>query len=111
MERPTTEISLPTSGMKAILFSYYTRGERKAIEAIMLESAEFEQIGGKPRLKKVDATYRSRMEDKAVLLAVKNLVDAEGKETKLTQNILDNMPEDDFVALEAAVPKGTTKKK
>ena len=111
MERPTTDIELPISGIKATLFTYYLRGDKKAIEAIMLESANFEQVGDKPKLKNVDATYRIKMEDKAVLLAVKNLVDAEGKETKLTQNILDNMPEDDFVALEAAVPKGTTKKK
>ena len=111
MERPTTEISLPTSGMKAILFSYYTRGERKAIEAIMLESAEFEQIGGKPRLKKVDATYRSRMEDKAVLLAVKKMVDKEGKDIEVSIENIDNLPDEDYKKLEGSLPGSKPKKK
>jgi len=111
MERPTTEIGLPISGIKAIIFSYYTRGERKEIESVMLESAEFEQIGGKPKLKKVDATYRSKMEDKSVLLAVKHLLDIKGNEIKLTQKVLDEMPESDFILLQEAMPKGKTKKK
>lgn len=111
MERPTTDVKLPVSGMTAQVYSYYTRGERKAIEAIMLESAEFKQVGGKPKLEKVDATYRSKMEDRAVLLAVEKLTDKDGKVIKLTQQVLDDMPEDDFVALQKALPSGETKKK
>ena len=111
MERPTAEVGLPVSGMKAVVFTYYTRGERKAIEAVMLESAEFEQVDNKPKLKKVDATYRAKMEDKAVLLAVKHLIDTEGKKAKLDQKILDGLPSDDFEALQNALPSGQSKKK
>jgi len=112
MERPTTEVILPISSMKAIVYTYFTRGERKAIEAIMLESAVFEQKKGEdPKLKSIDTTYRSRMEDKAVLLAVKSLTGKDGKVVELKTEILDNLPEEDFNALHEAVPSGQLKKK
>ena len=112
MERPTTEVKLPVSGMKAVVFTYYLRGERKEIEAVMLESAEWEPSEtGRPRLKSVDATYRAKMEDKAVLLAVKKLVDKEGKDVKPTVEILDSLPNEDFDALQKALPSEQPKKK
>ena len=111
MERPTTEVNLPISGMKAVVYNYYTRGERKAIEAVMLESAVFEQVGDAPKLKSVDATYRSKMEDKAVLLAVKNLVDKDGKKAEFNQKVLDELAEEDFEAIQKALPGGQLKKK
>lgn len=111
MERPTTEIELKISGIKATLYTYYLRADRKTIEAVMLESASFEQVGGKPKLKKVDATYRTKMEDKAVLLAVKGLVDKEGKEVPVSVETFDQLPDDDFVQLQEALPERTPKKK
>ena len=112
MDRPTKEVNLPISGMKAIFYTYYTRGERKSIEAIMLESANFEQDeAGKPKLKSVDATYRSKMEDKAVLLAVKHLLDKNGKVVEFTQEILDELPEKDFNAVQDALSSSQPKKK
>jgi len=111
MERPTTDIELPISGIKATLFTYYLRGDRKAIEAIMLESARFEQVGDKPKLKKVDATYRAKMEDKAVLLAVKKMVDKEGKEVEVSIENIDNLPEEDFEKLQSSLPDRQQKKK
>jgi len=111
MNRPTTEIELPVSGMKAEVYTYYLRGDKKAIEAIMLESAEFEQVGGKPKLKKVDATYRAKMEDKAVLLAVKRLTDKAGKELEINIETLDQLPDEDFEVLQKALPGSKTKKK
>lgn len=97
-ERPTTETVLPITGFKAIVYTYFLRGDREAIERIMLESAEFERdpVTGKSELKKVDATYRNKMEDKAVLLAVKSLVDKEGKDLVLTDELIKQLPEDDF---------------
>ena len=111
MERPTTEVELPVSGIKATVYDYYLRGDRKAIEAVMLESAEFEQVGGRPKLKKVDATYRAKMEDKAVLLAVKSLVGKDGKPIELTVKVLDELPEKDFEVLQKALPSAEPKKK
>ena len=112
MDRPTTEVGLPVSGIKAVIYTYYTRGERKQIEAVMLESAEFEQDeAGRPKLKSVDATYRSKMEDKAVLLAVKHLIDKEGKKVQLELKALNELPEEDFVALQRALPSSQPKKK
>lgn len=112
MKRPTTEVKLPVSGIKAEIFTYYLRGERKQIEAVMLESAEWEPSkGGRPKLKSIDATYRSKMEDKAVLLAVKMLSDKDGKEIKATVEVLDNLPDDDFEVLQKALPSRKAKKK
>jgi len=111
MERPTKEVALPKSGMKAVVYDYYTRGERKAIEAIMLESAEFEHLGGKPKLKRIDVSYRSKMEDKAVMLAVKHLIGKDGNKVKLEQKILDDLPAPDFELLQEALPSGRVKKK
>ena len=111
MERPTTEVELPVSGMEATVYTYYLRGDRKAIEAIMLESAEFEQVGDRPKLKKIDATYRAKMEDKAVLLAVKSLVGKDGKPIEFTLEVLDKLPEGDFKILQDALPTSTPKKK
>jgi len=111
MERPTTDIELPISGIKATLFTYYLRGDRKAIEAIMLESARFEQVGDKPKLKKVDATYRIKMEDKAVLLAVKKMVDKEGKDIEVSIENIDNLPDEDYKKLEGSLPGSKPKKK
>ena len=112
MKRPTTEVKLPVSGIKAEVFTYYLRGERKQIEAVMLESAEWEPSkGGRPKLKSIDATYRSKMEDKAVLLAVKRLSDKDGKEIKATVKVLDNLPDEDFEILQKALPSRQPKKK
>jgi hypothetical protein len=112
MERPVKEVILPISGVKAFVYTYYLRSERKAIEAIMLDSAEFEQDeAGKPKLKKVDASYRTKMEDKAVLLAVKKMVDKEGKDLPLTVETLDNLPDEDFQELQSGLPQRQPKKK
>ena len=112
MERPTTEINLPISGMKAVVYTFYTRGERKTIESIMLESAVFEQDeNNSPRLKSVDPTYRSRMEDKAVLLAVKSFIGKDGGEVKTEVEVLDSLPNEDFVVLQESLPGQTVKKK
>jgi len=112
MDREFIEVLLPISGMKVEIYTYYLRGERKKIEAIMLESAEFEQdANGTPKLKKVDASYRTKMEDKAVLLAVKKLVDKEGKEVKVEIGVFDNLPDEDFTLLQASLPNGQLKKK
>jgi hypothetical protein len=112
MERSTTEVNLPTSGMKAVVYDVYTRGERKAIEAIMLESAVFEQDeNNSPRLKSVDPTYRSRMEDKAVLLAVKNFIGKDGSEVKAELDVLDSLPNEDFELLQQSLPGQSVKKK
>ena len=112
MERSTTEVNLPMSGMKAVVYTFYTRGERKAIESIMLESAVFEQDeNNTPRLKSVDPTYRARMEDKAVLLAVKNFIGKDGNEVKAELDILDSLPNEDFELLQQSLPGQTVKKK
>ena len=112
MERPTTEVKLPVSGITATVYTYYLRGERKEIEAVMLDSAVFEQDAeGKPKLKRVDTSYRSKMEDKAVLLAVKKLVDKEGKDLELKTETLDKLPAEDFDVLQEALPGNQPKKK
>jgi hypothetical protein len=112
MDRPFNEVKLPVSGVKAEIYTYYLRGERKEIESVMLESAEFEQDEtGKPKLKRVDATYRARMEDKAVLLAVKRLVDKEGKELEIKTETLDSLPAEDFDVLQQSLPGNQPKKK
>ena len=111
MERPTKEVTLPVSGIIATIYTYYLRGERKEIESIMMASAEFEQVDGRPLLKKVDATYRTKMEDKAVLLAVKKFTDKEGKEVPKTVETLDSMPDSDFETLQDAINEDKVKKK
>jgi len=79
----------------------------------MLQSAEFEEDPetGKPKLKKVDATYRARMEDKAVILAIKSLIDKEGKPITLNIEALDILPDEDFKVLQDSLPSNQPKKK
>ena len=112
MERPIKEVLLKVSGVKATVYTYYLRGERKAIEAIMFDSAQFEQDeAGVPKLKKVDASYRTKMEDKAVVLAVKSMVDSAGKDIKVNTENLDNLPAEDFETLQESLPDSKPKKK
>jgi len=112
MERATEEVALLVSGIKAEVYTYYLRGERKAIEAIMFSSAQFEQDeSGTPKLKKVDASYRTKMEDKAVLLAIKSLIDKEGNELEVKLETLDNLPAEDFEQLQKSLPGNQPKKK
>ena len=112
MERPTVEVKLIVSGIKAEVYTYYLRGERKEIEAIMFDSAQFEQDEtGTPKLKKVDASYRTKMEDKAVLLAVKRLLDSDGKELEIKTETLDSLPAEDFDILQTSLPGNQSKKK
>ena len=112
MDRPIKKVELSVSGITAEVFTYYLRGERKEIEAVMLESAEFEQDeAGTPKLKRVDATYHTKMEDKAVLLAVKSLVDKEGKSLEVNVETLDKLPAEDFDVLQKALPGNQPKKK
>ncbi len=113
MDRPTKKVLLEISGITAEVYTYYLRGERKEIEAVMLQSAEFEEDPetGKPKLKKVDATYRARMEDKAVILAIKSLIDKEGKPITLTIEALDILPDEDFKVLQDSLPTNQPKKK
>ena len=105
MERPTIEVSLTTSGMKAIVYTYLTRGERKAIEAIMLESAVFEQVGDTAKLKSIDISYKPKMEDKAILLAVKHFTTADGATLETSQKVIDELPQDDFDILHKMLNK------
>ena len=112
MERATEEVALLVSGIKAEVYTYYLRGERKAIEAIMFSSAQFEQDeSGTPKLKKVDASYRTKMEDKAVVLAIKGLVDKEGKKLEVDIATLDSLPAEDFEQLQKSLPGNQPKKK
>ena len=111
MDRPTKKVLLEISGIEAEIYTYYLRGERKKIEGIMLESAQFEQDEtGTPKLKRVDTTYRTKMEDEAVLLAVKKLTDKEGKVLEIKTETLDNLPAEDFEKLQDSLP-GQPKKK
>jgi len=112
MDRPVKKVLLLVSGITAEIYTYYLRGEKKQIEAIMLESAEFEQDKtGTPKLKKVDASYRTKMEDKAVILAVKRLVGKDGKEVVATVEFFDSLPDEDFNLLQQSLPSGQLKKK
>ena len=112
MERPIQEVVLPVSGAKAEIYTYYLRGERKEIEAIMFESAQFEQDeSGTPKLKKVDASYRTKMEDKAVLIAIKSLTDKLGANMDIKIETLDSLPSEDFELLQASLPGNQSKKK
>jgi len=110
MDRPFQEVLLPISKLKAEVYTYYLRGEKKAIEAIMLSSAEYEKDNdGKIRLKSLNASYRSEMEDKSVLFAVKSLKDEAGNEIPVKIESLDGLPDDDFKILKDSLP--TPKKK
>lgn len=111
MERPTIEVKLPILGWKVHLYTYYLRGETTAIEAIMLQGAEFERVEGETKLKRVDASYRSKMENEAVRLAVKEITDEDGKKIDKNQKFIENLPDDDFVLLQESLPKAQTKKK
>jgi len=113
MDRPINEVLLPVSQIKAEVYTYYLRGEKKQIEAVMLESAEFveDPETGKPKLKKVDTTYRAKMEDKAVLLAIKKLSDSSGVDLPIETKTLDELPDEDFKALQYALPAKQPKKK
>jgi len=112
MERPIETVKLLVSGINAEVYTYYLRGEKKEIEAIMFDSAQFEQDeAGVPKLKKVDASYRTRMEDKAVLLAVKSFTDSSGKNLEIKTEILDGLPAEDFEQLQKSLPGSKSKKK
>ena len=113
MDRPTNEVSLPISKMVAEVFTYYLRGERKAIEAIMLDSVNWKTSGkdGKPQMEGVDTSYRAKMEDKAVTLAIHKLTKLNKEPVKVTTEVLDNLPDEDFKALQDALPSQRQKKK
>ena len=113
MDRPTNEVILPISNMVAEVFTYYLRGERKAIEAIMLDSVNWKTSGkdGKPQMDGVDTSYRVRMEDKAVSLAVHKLTNSNKEPVEITTKVLDDLPDEDFKALQDALPSQRQKKK
>ena len=112
MDRPTKEVKLPVSGIIAIVYAYFLRGERKQIENIMFESAKFVQDEtGKPKLDRVDTSYRIKMEDKAVLLAVKKLTGKDGKDIPISIENLDSLPNEDYEILQDALPKPKEVKK
>jgi len=112
MNRPTKSVGLPISGMTAIVYEYYLRGDRKEIEQIMLNSAKYEidPKTDKPKFTGVDSSYRVKMEDKAVLLALKEF--KKGAEIIVpTIEILDGLPSEDFDILQKALPNRKPKKK
>ena len=113
MNRPTRKVNLPISKTEAEVYTYYLRGERKEIEAIMLESVNWKTSDkdGKPEMVGVDASYRSKMEDKAVLLAIKSLTDSNKEPVEVTIETLDNLPDEDFATLQEALPSQQLKKK
>jgi len=113
MDRPTKNVTLPISNMVAEVYTYYLRGERKAIEAIMLESVNWKTSDkdGKPEMAGVDASYRAKMEDKAVLLAIKSLTNSNKESVEVTTETLDNLPDEDFATLQEALPSQQLKKK
>jgi len=111
MDRPTEDlIELPVSKMKVRLFSYYTRGERKEIEDIMSKGIQFEQVDeGTPKLKTVDTSYRTKMEDKATLFAIKEYITTEGVVGVPDMDWLDLLPDEDFEFIQAKIPKSKKK--
>ena len=113
MDRPTIEVILPISKTVVQMYTYYLRGERKAIEAIMLESVNWKPSGkdGKPQMAGVDTTYRAKMEDKAVLTAIHSLTNSNKEPIEITLETLDNLPDEDFKALQDALPSQQQKKK
>ena len=113
MDRPTTEVTLPISKMVVEIYTYYLRGERKAIEAIMLGSVNWKtsEKDGKPKMEGVDTSYRAKMEDEAVLLAIHKLTNSNKEPVEVTTKTLDELPDEDFKALQDALPSQQQKKK
>ena len=111
MNRPTKEITLPVSKIKVELYTYYLRGDKKAIEAIMTDSANIRQKDDGEDEIKLDLSYRAKMEDKAVILAIKSLKDSEGKEMEVNIETLDQLPDEDWKEIYANIPDQKPKKK
>jgi hypothetical protein len=105
MERPTKEVKLPISGIIVELYTYYLRKDRKLLESIMLEGMKIEtNKEGKTELSTIDPSYRTKMEDKAILLAIKSIRDNKGKDIEIGIDVLDDLPADDFDTLQEALP-------
>jgi len=106
MNRPTKQVILPISKKVAEVYTYYLRGERKEIEALMLEGVRWKasKKGGKPEMVGVDTTYRSKMDDRAVLLAINKLTNSNKEAEDITIEALDNLPDEDFNTLQESLP-------
>ena len=101
MERPIKNITLPVTGYKVGIFTYYLRGDRIAIEKIMTGSTKFDSKG---KVISVDVGYRYDMDDEAVVRGVKFIKDGES-ELPVEIATIHGLPEEDFEFLRGSLPK------
>jgi len=106
MERTTKKVKLPITGYEVELYTYYLRGDRIAIEKIMTDAVDMTAEG---KLNKVDVGYRYKMEDEAVIRAIKSIKDG-NKELEVSDETIHSLPESDYELLRENLPGQSEKK-
>lgn len=105
MQRPFKEITLPVSGYKVGIYTYYLRGDHVAIEKVMTDNVEFDE----GKAVRVHVSYRYDMEDEAVLRAIVFAKSGE-ENVPVDKDFIHNLPQKDFEFLRENLP-GEDKKK
>lgn len=106
MDRTYKEITLPISGEKLQLYTYYLRGDRIAIRKIMTDSVVM-GVDGKPE--KVDVSYELKMQDEEVLRAIKSI--KKGTESiEPSVDYIYNLAEEDYEFIRDNLPKAKGEK-
>lgn len=96
-QRELREITLPVSGKKVDIITYYERGERVQIENIMYEDAKMRATGGEPDVE-FSVANTAKQRDKALEIAVRTI---DGQ--KATMQMINKLRNKDAMYLEKEV--------
>ncbi len=101
-KRETKTIELP-SGFNVEIITYWTWGERQEITKIILDKINIKLAGQTPSVDEIPAEVGFNSQKKTLELAVKRIVDKDGKEIPIKEIV--NLPAEDVDFLLAEIEK------
>lgn len=103
MERATKTVTLPISGIKADIITRWLYSEYLEIEAIQTQAAKTVRMVNGEAVTDVDTSKVAQAGQRALQLAIKKLVGADGTELPITTETIGNLDMEDGIALKDAV--------
>jgi len=104
MDRETKTITLPVSEIKVDIITYWTFREYKQIESLSYKAAKsIRQDSDNKNVVDIDATVMIDADIHAMVLAIKKMVDKEGKELPVNEQTIGDLHMEDGTVLRSYI--------
>lgn len=107
MERPYKEVTLPKSGDKAHIYTYFTRGDRMYIKEHSYKGAKFDADSKVEQFKMVNIPidYFERLQNALVICGTKEIIAKDGTVSPSTEESIFKLHDRDFNYLYSELEK------